>query len=86
MANGETPNPVLGVQVPPPLINKMKILDKITGFINEVKVELGKVSWSTKQELIGSTTVVITLTALMTLFIFIVDFALSKILSIIFKA
>ncbi len=85
MANGETPNPVLGVQVPPPLINKMKAFSKITGFINEVKVELGKVSWSTRQELIGSTTVVITFTALMALFIFIVDTVLAKILSIIFK-
>jgi preprotein translocase subunit SecE len=63
----------------------MKALDKIVGFINEVKIELGKVSWSTRQELIGSTTVVIVLTGLLAVFIFIVDSALAKALSIIFK-
>ena len=85
MANGETPNPVLGVQVPPPLINKMKPLARITGFFNEVKTELGKVSWSTRHELTGATSVVIVLTGILALFIFIVDSALAKILSIIFK-
>ncbi|MCX5707609.1 MAG: preprotein translocase subunit SecE [Candidatus Omnitrophica bacterium] len=64
----------------------MKALDKITGFINEVKMELGKVSWSTREELIGSTSVVIVLTAILALFIFVVDSCLAKILSIIFKA
>ena len=64
----------------------MKALDKITGFINEVKMELGKVSWSTREELIGATSVVIILTAILALFIFVVDSCLAKILSIIFKA
>ncbi|MFH0828129.1 MAG: preprotein translocase subunit SecE [Candidatus Omnitrophota bacterium] len=64
----------------------MKFFAKITGFINEVKSELGKVSWSTRQELIGSTYVVITLTAILALFIFFVDSALAKFLSIILKA
>jgi preprotein translocase subunit SecE len=64
----------------------MKALSQITGFINEVKVELGKVSWSTREELIGSTSVVIILTAMLAVFIFFVDSALAKILSIIFKA
>ena len=64
----------------------MKALSKVTGFINEVKVELGKVSWSTREELIASTSVVISLTALLALFIFAVDSFLAKILSIIFKA
>jgi preprotein translocase subunit SecE len=64
----------------------MKALNKITGFINEVKMELGKVSWSTREELIGSTSVVIVLTAILALFIFVVDSSLAKILSIIFKA
>jgi preprotein translocase subunit SecE len=64
----------------------MQALNKITGFINEVKMELGKVSWSTREELIGSTSVVIVLTAILALFIFVVDSSLAKILSIIFKA
>jgi preprotein translocase subunit SecE len=64
----------------------MNALNKVTGFINEVKMELGKVSWSTREELIGSTSVVIILTAIVALFIFVVDSSLARILSIIFKA
>ncbi len=64
----------------------MKAFTKITGFINEVKTELGKVSWSTRHELTGSTSVVIVFTAILALFIFIVDSALAKVLSIIFKS
>jgi preprotein translocase subunit SecE len=63
----------------------MKIVDKVVGFLREVRVELGKVSWSTRQELIGSTAVVIVLTSIIALFIFVVDFGLAKILSLVFK-
>ena len=63
----------------------MNILDKITGFLNEVKAELSKVSWSTRQELVGSTIVVITITLIMGLFIGLLDLLLSKGLSLLFK-
>lgn len=63
----------------------MKALDKIKGFFGEFKAELGKVSWSTREELIGSTSVVIVITAILALFIFAVDSALAGILSKIFK-
>ncbi|MCK9594374.1 MAG: preprotein translocase subunit SecE [Candidatus Omnitrophica bacterium] len=58
---------------------------KIVSFLREVKAELGKVSWSTREELIGSTTVVIALTSIIAVFIFVIDSALAKILSIVFK-
>jgi preprotein translocase subunit SecE len=64
----------------------MGIYKKIVNFLNEVKIELGKVSWSSRHELIGSTTVVIVLTGIIAVFIFIVDSALAKILSLAFKA
>lgn len=48
-------------------------------------MELVKVSWSTRQELIGSTAVVIVITAFITLFIGAVDLVLSKILSVLFR-
>jgi preprotein translocase subunit SecE len=67
-------------------VNQMVAFTKISGFLNEVKTELGKVSWSTRQELIGSTSVVIVFTSIIALFIFAVDSALAKCLSIIFKA
>jgi len=62
----------------------MDILKKPIGFLKEVRQELGKVSWSTRQELMGSTVVVISITAILTVFIGIVDLLLSRILSIVF--
>jgi preprotein translocase subunit SecE len=61
------------------------MIKRITGFLSEVKTELAKVSWSSREELVGSTMVVIVLTAIVTVFIFIIDSGLAKLLSIIFK-
>lgn len=44
-----------------------------------------KVSWSSRQELMGATAVVITITAIVAVFIGIVDLFLSKALSVIFS-
>jgi preprotein translocase subunit SecE len=63
----------------------MHILNKVTGFLNEVKVELTKVSWSTRKELVGSTIVVIIITLIMGLFIGLLDLVLSQGLSLLFK-
>ena len=63
----------------------MKIFEKPINFLKEVKVELGKVSWSTRQEVLGSTFVVIVISAIMALFIFLADIALSRTLNFIFK-
>ena len=63
----------------------MKIFNKILNFLNDVKIELSKVSWSSREELTGSTIVVIVLTSLIGIFIFIIDSGLAKILSIVFK-
>ncbi|HOW43000.1 MAG TPA: preprotein translocase subunit SecE [Candidatus Omnitrophota bacterium] len=57
----------------------------IVTFLSEVKVELSKVSWSTREELLAATAVVFVFTALMTVYIGVVDLALSKVLSVIFK-
>lgn len=63
----------------------MKLIEKPANFIKEVKTELGKVAWSTKQELMSSTMVVISVTAILTVFIGIVDLILSKFLTVVFK-
>lgn len=63
----------------------IKNYTKIKKFILEAKVELTKVSWSSRQELMGATVVVITVTSIMALFIGIIDLFLSKILSLVFK-
>ena len=63
----------------------MNIIQKPINFLKEVKVELGKVAWSTRQELLDSTMVVIVTTGIMAVFIGIIDIFLSKILSMLFK-
>jgi preprotein translocase subunit SecE len=60
------------------------VLQKPVNFIREVKAELGKVSWSSRRELLGSTMVVIVITLLMALFIGIVDWGLAALLRRIF--
>lgn len=67
------------------VIVAVKYHKRITAFILEVRTELSKVSWSTRNELIGSTSVVLVVTSIMTIFIGIVDLLLSKILSTVFK-
>ena len=57
--------------------------NKIVGFFNDVKLEMGKVSWSTRDELIGSTIVVIVSLAVLSIFIGICDVVLSAAVNII---
>jgi len=59
----------------------MNIIQKPVNFFKEVKVELGKVAWSSRRELIDSTIIVIVITAIMAVFIGLIDILLSKGLS-----
>ena len=63
----------------------MKIVSRITNFITEVKVEMQKVSWSDRSELIGSTGIVIVSTTLLAIFIGIVDIILSRFINILLR-
>jgi len=63
----------------------MKFFSKIGKFLIEVKQELGKVSWSTRQELLSSTFVVIGTTFMLAVFIGIIDILLSRFLTLVFK-
>ena len=63
----------------------MKVIKKTAQFIKEVKEELKKVSWSTRQEILQSTGVVIVATLLLAVYIGVIDLMLSKLLSILFK-
>jgi len=58
---------------------------KVNKFFSEVTVELKKVSWSTRSELIESTQVVLISTAFLGLFIAVVDLVLSKFIGVIIK-
>ncbi|MBL7151098.1 MAG: preprotein translocase subunit SecE [Candidatus Omnitrophica bacterium] len=60
-------------------------MGKPVKFIKEVRAELSKVSWSTRQELIGATLVVIVATFLAAIYIGGIDLVLSKLLSLLFR-
>jgi preprotein translocase subunit SecE len=51
---------------------------KVIQFFREVRVELGKVTWPNRQELIGSTIIVIVLSVIMSIYIGVLDFLLSS--------
>lgn len=59
-------------------------MEKITKFLKEVQAELKKVTWPTKEELTGSTIVVIVVSIVVAIFIGIVDRILTFVISQIF--
>ena len=59
------------------------MVKKIQNFISDVRFEMSKVSWPTWEELKSSTYVVLTLSLILILFLFVVDFILAKILKIV---
>ena len=58
---------------------------KFIRFVKEVRLELTKVTWPTKDELIGSTVVVIILSLILSAFVGLVDLGLSNISRIILR-
>lgn len=63
----------------------MNLIQRPVNFLKEVKVELGKVAWSTRQEIMGSTIVVIVITAILSAYVGLADVILSKFLSVVFR-
>jgi len=59
-------------------------MDKIVKFLKEVVAELRKVTWPTKDELVGSTIVTIVVSLIVAIFIGIVDRILTLIVRTIF--
>ena len=59
------------------------MIEKIKNFLSSVKFEMSKVSWPTWEELKSSTYVVLTLSLILIVFLFVVDFILAKILKIV---
>ncbi len=58
---------------------------KVVKFYNEVKAEMAKVTWPKKNELLGSTVIVIVISAMLGIFIGIVDLGIGKIMGIIVR-
>jgi preprotein translocase subunit SecE len=67
----------------------MSISDRFTNFrhfLSDVKKETAKVTWPGRDEVFGTTTVVIVYTALVGLFLFVVDAAITPLVNKLFSA
>ncbi len=61
------------------------MLDKLKNFFKEVKTEAKKVNYPTKDDLLGSTRVVIITVVIVSVFLGIVDLTLSKIVKLLIR-
>ena len=59
------------------------MIKKITQFGSDVKYEMSKVSWPNWENLKGSTYVVLILSLIITSYLFVVDFFLSRVISVV---
>ena len=59
-------------------------MNKIINYFKSITVELRKVSWLTKEQLINSTLIVGVFSILVAVFLFILDFGLTRFVKIIF--
>jgi len=59
--------------------------NKVTKYFKEVKVEMKKVSWPTRNELIGSTTLVIVTVIMLGALIGMWDFVLSRVVNLLIR-
>jgi len=60
------------------------MIKKIQQFIDDVKLEMGKVSWPTHSELVSSTMIVVVVSIIFTLFIFFSDLIISNVIQIFY--
>lgn len=58
---------------------------RLTKFLKEVRVEIGKVTWPSRDELIGSTWVVIIISVAFAIFVWLIDLSLSRILDLVMR-
>jgi preprotein translocase subunit SecE len=54
------------------------VVEKIITFLKETRMELTKVTWPTRSEIVGSTIVTIVVSVILSVFIGVVDFGLDK--------
>ena len=66
-------------------VERRSILRKVLRFLAEARMELKKVKWPTRKELLASTAVVIVLTLVVAAFLGVVDFGLVEIIKRIIR-
>jgi preprotein translocase subunit SecE len=59
------------------------IIQKVTQFLKEAKVELKKVVWPSRKQTMASTAVVIIIVFIVSIYLGIIDFALAKLVKFI---
>ena len=57
------------------------MIRKITDYVNGVQLEMKKVTWLSKEEMLGSTMIVGVFAVFIAVFLFFVDFGLSEFVS-----
>ena len=57
------------------------MIQKISQYFNGVQVEMKKVTWLSKEEMLGSTVIVCIFSVMIAIFLFFVDFGLSEFVS-----
>ena len=57
------------------------MIQKISQYFNAVQIEMKKVTWLSKKEMMGSTIIVGVFSVLVAIFLFIVDFGVSQFIS-----
>ncbi len=75
--------PVIAKPKTPVPVGEKNLLDKSIQFLREVKIELKKVTWPSRKQTMGSTLVVIILVMIISLFLGVVDFSLSKLIQVV---
>jgi len=60
------------------------IMNKIINYFKGINLEMKKVSWLTKEQLLNSTFIVLGFAVLISLFLFILDFSLVEFVKLIF--
>ena len=61
------------------------MIKKFVNFLKEVKLEFKKVSWPSKNELIGATVVTFIFVAFLAVYIGVIDFLLSRLMTFLLK-
>ena len=57
------------------------MIRKITDYVNGVQLEMKKVTWLSKEEMLGSTVIVGIFAVFIAVFLFFIDFGLSELVS-----
>jgi preprotein translocase subunit SecE len=66
-------------------MNPLNLIKSVPVFFGEVRAELVKVSWPARKDLIGASLLVVVVTAILTIYIGVLDFVLSKGVSTVMK-